>query len=766
MDKAAVQRSAQHRAVSKTLRYALFAAVASALLLLGVLATATSNTALFQAQYPVLLWVSGAVAVGLFGLVMVLVVQLVQRYRKGLFGTRLMVRMATMFVLMTVLPVALVFLVAVQFIGRSIESWFDIPVEQALESGLALGRATLDDQLSDLAGNARSMAVGLSEVLQAKTISLSRPLDMRSATPSDPQLQQAINRLREQVSAQDALLVTGTSRVLASSGGQLARLLPDPPSAAAIRQARITRLFSAVDSNERGLLLRVVVPVNLESSRAEEQLYLQLLQRVSPTLAANAEAVQQGYSGYKAISASRSDLKRLYRLTLSLIFLLTLFSAVAAAFLLAGWLTGPLSDLAAATRAIAEGDFRPVKDYAARGELGVLTRSFNAMTKQLQDARAQVERNQRELEQVNVRLESVLSNLNAAVLVLDADMRLTLANPGADKILGAKLAQYLGKKLEDLPTVGHLASLIRTAFNEEIGAGKTSWQRQFKLGDSGNQILLARGSVLAESRVGYVLVFDDITAVESAQRAVAWSEVAQRLAHEIKNPLTPIQLAAERLQVKLTNKLEPTESEFVARNSRTIINQVDALKLMVDEFRQYARLPSAKLESISLNELIEDVASLYGSTESQRLHVYLAPRLPAIEGDKAQLRQVIHNLLKNALEATENHPQSLVSISTERVVLPDGAQAAKLVIRDNGEGFGAKVMSRAFEPYITSKSKGTGLGLAIVKKILDEHHARIDLANVQDPTDAVLGAQVSVLFTKLGKSVDNAGLAVISAPKQ
>ncbi len=738
------------------------ASVAMAGLLLAVLATASSNTELFQSHYPVLLWASAAVAVALFILVVTLVVQLVQRYRRGLFGTRLMVRMASIFVLMTVIPVALVFVVAVQFIGRSIESWFDIPVEQALESGLALGRATLDTQLNDLTLSARAMAINLADITSASSSTFGGS-SLSTSSSSSQQLQQALNRLREQAGAQDALVVNSASRVLASSGGQLARLLPDPPPSTALRQARITRLFSAVDSSERGLLLRVVVPIGNESSRAEDQRYLQLLQQVPPSLAANAEAVQQGYEGYKAISASRNDLKRLYRLTLSLIFLLTLFSAVAAAFLLAGWLTGPLSDLASATRSVAEGDFRPLKDYAARGELGVLTRSFNAMTRQLQDARELVDRNQRELEQANARLESVLSNLNAGVLVLNSDMQLTLANPGADRILGARLNGMLGQALERLPGIGELAREIRTAFNEEIGAGQSSWQRQFKLQGDAEQTILARGSILPERRVGYVLVFDDITAVQSAQRAVAWSEVAQRLAHEIKNPLTPIQLAAERLQVKLHDKLAQADGEFLARNAKTIINQVDALKLMVDEFRHYARLPSATLESIELNDLVDEVMGLYGGVSSARLQVYLAPRLPAIEGDRAQLRQVVHNLIKNALEAIEGREGAQILVGTERVVLPDGAQAARLVIRDNGEGFGPKVMSRAFEPYITSKTKGTGLGLAIVKKILDEHHARIDLANVQNTENQILGAQVAVLFTKLAKSVDNRTLAPNSA---
>jgi nitrogen fixation/metabolism regulation signal transduction histidine kinase len=754
----------EKRAISRALRLSLIFSVALAAILLVILATATANTTLFQEHYPLLLWLTGIVAACLFVLVLELLRRLVNRYRRGLFGTRLMARMATVFVAMTVLPVALIFVVAVQFIGRSIESWFDVPVEQALESGLSLGRASLDSQMADLTQKARAMARELVDTPQA-------------AWP------QTLNRLRDQAGVQDSLIASGTGRIVTASGSQYLQLVPDLPPASALRQARITRLYANIDTGdaaatkdardgrakEHVLKLRVIVPIALEGQRTDDARFLQLVQPVPSALATHAEAVQQGYAGYKALSGIRGDLKKLYRITLSLIFLLTLFSAVAAAFVLAGWLIGPLSELAAATRSVAEGDFRPVKDYTTRGELGVLTRSFNVMTRQLQEARAQVDRNQRELEQANARLESVLSNLDAGVLVLDSDLKLTLANPGAERILAVDLSEHIDRPLAEIPRIGELAKDIRAAFNEQAAAGLASWQRQFSLhrdatrgerapDGSADQTILARGSLLPERRVGYVIVFDDISQVISGQRAVAWAEVARRLAHEIKNPLTPIQLAAERMERKLHDRLSGADAEFLHKNSQTIINQVSALSIMVDEFRDYARLPAANLAPVNLNALIDDVLHLYSGTgRGVSMRVELAGDLPEILGDRTQLRQVVHNLVKNALEATEGRERPMIEVLTERLVMSDGALAVRALVRDNGGGFSPAMLARAFEPYVTSKSKGTGLGLAIVKKILEEHGARIDVGNWTDPSDGATGAQISILFTKLPKSVENPG---------
>jgi len=746
----------EKRAITRALRVALIVAVALATILLVLLATASGNTRLFERHYPTLLWLT----IGLAGLILLLVLELLRRlvlrYRRGLFGTRLMARMAGAFVLMTVIPVALVFVVAVQFVGRSIESWFDVPLERALDSGLTLARTSLDAQLGDLRQKARVMA---SEIGDA----------------SPGMLPSMLSRLRDQARVPDALVVSGAGRIVTASSSRLSELVPELPPPEAMRQLRLARSYARVEAIEpgqgdRNLQMRVIVPINVQGQQFDDTTYLQLLQPVPSALSENAEAVQQGYRDFQELSLSREGLKRIFRITLTLTFLLTVFAAVAGAFMLAGWLTGPLSELAAATRAVAEGDFRQVKDYVGRDELGVLTRSFNAMTRQLQEARAQVERNQRELERANAQLESVLSNLDAGVMVLDSDLQLVLANPGADRIIGSALADYLGQPLSSLPRLGELAEGIRSAFNEQAAAGAASWQRQFALQRvvtdltsfvgavpaATEQTLLARGSILPERRVGYVIVFDDISEVVSAQRAVAWAEVARRLAHEITNPLTPIQLAAERLQMKLHDKLPTADAELLDKNTQTIINQVAALKLMVDEFRDYARLPAARLAPLNLNALIEEVLRLYALPESHGvIRVDLARTIPGVMGDATQLRQVIHNLFKNALEAAEKGARPEIGVTTEPLMLSDGAPAVRLQVRDNGTGFTPSMLARAFEPYVTSKTRGTGLGLAIVRKIVEEHNARIDIGNWADEEGRVAGAQVSILFTKLAKTDDN-----------
>ncbi|MFM7570536.1 MAG: ATP-binding protein [Betaproteobacteria bacterium] len=739
------------RAIGRLLRFALIASVSFAVVLLVLLAGASANTSLFERHYPALLITTAVVALALLLLVAELVRRLILRYRRGLFGTRLMARLALSFTLMTVIPVSLIYLVSVHFIGRSVESWFAVPVERALDSGMSLGRATLDAQLSDLVYKARAVSASLGDT-----------------PPSGWSAQ--LNRLREQLDLQDALVVSGGRNLIVTVGGRLSALVPDLPSHMVLRQARLTRIYSAFETREvsgqnfRGLLMRVIVPVNAEGLRFEEGAYLQLVQDVPALLAEHTDALEQGRRDFQQLALSRESLSRIFNVTLSLIFLLTVFSAVAAAFLLSGWLTGPLSMLAAGTRAVAEGDYRPVKAYSGRDELGVLTQSFNMMTRQLEDARTLVDRNRREIEQAHARLVSVLANLTAGVVVLDGQWRITLANPGAEQILGQPLDASLGMPVSAIAPLAQFSDEIRQAFLELQASGAASWQRQFALpsgevpapaesnsAPGAGKTLLVRGSMLPGE--GFVIVFDDLTEVISAQRTMAWAEVARRLAHEIKNPLTPIQLSAERLKLRLYDKLSGADAELLTRSAQTIVDQVAALKHLVNEFRDYARLPAAQLAPLDLNRLIDEIAPLFSA--GGRVHVRLAPDCPTVMGDAAQLRQVILNLIGNAIEATDRAESPRIDISTGVVRLADGAPAVRLLVRDNGPGFSASMLARAFEPYATSKPRGTGLGLAIVRKIVDEHGARVDLGNRLDESGTIRGAQIALLFTKIAKSGEN-----------
>jgi nitrogen fixation/metabolism regulation signal transduction histidine kinase len=424
-------------------------------------------------------------------------------------------------------------------------------------------------------------------------------------------------------------------------------------------------------------------------------------------------------------------------------------------------MTAPVLQLAEGTKAVAEGNYRPVREYPGSDELNLLTQSFNAMTRQLTEARDQVEAKQRELENAKTYLERVLANLSAGVVVLNKDRELVSANHGASRILGHTLLARTGQPFAEVDRP--LATAFDAAFADQALAAspKDSWQQQIEVKRAGAADgeplqLLARGSRLPlDDGLGYVVVFDDVTQVISAQRAVAWGEVARRLAHEIKNPLTPIQLAAERLQMKLVDKLPPPDSDVLKRGASTIVNQVAAMKRMVDDFRDYARVPPARLSPLDLNALVAEVGALYGAdTAASAVHLQLSADLPPIEGDATQLRQVIHNLVVNAQDALAGRGDGRVVIRTELVQTDEGgrpARAVRLAVEDNGPGFAVNILRRAFEPYVTTKPAGTGLGLAMVKKIVDEHGARIEAVNrtVGAGVGHAGGAVVTIVFRRL-----------------
>ena len=444
-------------------------------------------------------------------------------------------------------------------------------------------------------------------------------------------------------------------------------------------------------------------------------------------LALDAEIVQTGQRDYQELLLGRQGLTRLYGLTLTLTLLLALLTALSLAFVLSERLSAPLSFLAEGTRAVAQGDFSQRETVASHDELGVLTQSFNTMRQQLAEASAVVERNQTQLANAHAYLQSVLANLSAGVLAFDEMLRLRSFNHSAAAILDADIAQFSGLELalwhERNPALADVAAEIASAFRS---GGAAEWEKQLERASrNGRQMLLLRGTRLpAGSGTGFVVVFDDITHVLQAQRDAAWTEVARRLAHEIKNPLTPIQLSAERLQHKLAGKLAPPEAEMLMRSTQTIVNQVSALKNMVDAFRQYARMPETTRQEIDLNALLREVLTLYES-HAGWIRMELAADLPRLVGDPAQLRQVIHNLLQNAQDALADSANPSIVVRSEPV-----ADGVCVTFTDNGSGFPEELMQHAFEPYVTTKPKGTGLGLVIVKKIIEEHGGTVALDNI------------------------------------
>jgi nitrogen fixation/metabolism regulation signal transduction histidine kinase len=707
------------------MRYLLLICVGLGVAAVFLLASVSTNTALFSEYYPLLLGANLVIAVLLAAMVAYQLVSLRQKLKAGVFGAKLTLRLVTLFGLMAVLPGALIYGVSVQFVSQSIESWFEVRLDSALESGLNLGRGTLDGRLKELGAKAEAMALSLS----------SRPAAEHFT---------ALNELREQAAVEEATLFTARGKVLAFSGNELSGIAPEPPGAAALRQIRMQRSYSAIESvPDRGLFLRVLAPIGVVSL-TEDARVLQLLQAVPAQLAHDAEVVQSGYREYQELQLSRRGLKRLYAITLTLTLLLALLSSLGLAFVLSNRLSAPLSALVEGTRAVAQGDFSRRAAVASRDELGQLTQSFNSMTLQLAEAQSRVERNQAQLAHAKTYLESVMANLSAGVLTFDSVQRLRSANPSAAHILGTDSAALIGIGVQEWPARdASYASLAQALADAFTGSDGTQWHRQVEreLKD-GTQVLLLRATRFGEAEnAGLIVVFDDVTHLLQAQRDAAWAEVARRLAHEIKNPLTPIQLSAERLQQKLEPKLTAMDAEILARSTQTIVSQVAALKRMVDAFSQYARKPEPAMRLVDLNGLIRDVLALYESLGSS-MHLSLAPNLPAIQGDSTQLRQVIHNLLQNAQDALGETDAPRIEIAT---AMRDGC--AEFSVTDNGSGFPENLMKRAFEPYVTTKPRGTGLGLSIVRKIVEEHRGEVTITNV-----APHGARIAIVLPAANSS--------------
>ncbi|MDR5853297.1 PAS domain-containing sensor histidine kinase [Caballeronia sp. LZ062] len=772
----------------------------TAVLLLVMLALASANTEFFDRYYGWLYAANVAVAVIFMLIVISLTLIIVSRVRQGRFGTRLLAKLALIFALVGVLPGAIIYVVSYQFVSRSIESWFDVNVETALTSGLTLGRGMLETSLADFKNRGRQMSDQLASADPSSlTLSLLRLRDQFGVQDAVVFERPRDQYNREDLNAGGALQRVAGLRTIAQASGNYYSLLPtNEPTSAMLKEAQ-DHPFGAIEGEIDGdpksngpkgaLRLRVITKIPDPTTTTEFQhvdRFLQIEQPVSQELARNADAVQRAYREYQEKRLGRTGLRKMYIGTLTLALFLATFIAMMLALALGNQLARPLFLLAQGTKEVAEGDYTPKREINSRDELGFLTQSFNAMTRQLSEARAAVENNRIALEHSKAYLESILANLTAGVFVFDRQFRLTTANRGAERIFRQPFRALLGQPLDHIDVLAEFGAMVKKAFAERdaaaIGSGHPTgdrghWQQQVAVtvpGENDPLTLLVRGTQLLSATesdtddaetTGYVVVFDDISDVISAQRSVAWGEVARRLAHEIKNPLTPIQLSAERLQMKLADKLAPQDAEVLKRASTTIVNQVQAMKHMVDDFREYARTPPAVLGNLQLNDLVGEVLALYGIEEGKSpIKVDLA-KLPVIRGDATQIRQVIHNLLQNAQDAVADVPEPSVLLETRTVEYgePDASGHARVAVRlsvsDNGAGFPTRILSRAFEPYVTTKAKGTGLGLATVKKIVDEHGARIDIRNRSKTGDVVQGAQISILFLQLADDTAADGAA-------
>ena len=855
----------------KTMRWTLgvgvFVLLGLGMVLLFLLTQATQRWDLYEQNYTTLFVLNAVVAFFLLGVIVWIIVRLTLRWRAGKFGSRLLAKLAVIFVVVGFVPGLLIYLVSYQFVSRSIEAWFDVKVEGALDAGLNLGRATLDALANDLGNKTKTAAMHLSETsmsstsssVGAKTLALkgssaSRPLSAYS--PSELQKPSyeleakggaiglegmrgedrkalkterltadqeslsskkftnskvfsgsALERLREQLGAEELIIWSADMSPLATAGGERYQISPDRPSAAQWRQLKSQSVLTVIEGLEdaqpgpevkpqiKALALISPSNLNLGLSSVMDPQVLQVTQRLPPALVANALALQAANLEYHERALAREGLARMYIGTLTLSLFLSVFGAVLLAVLLGNQLARPLLWLVRGVRDVAAGDLSPRPVLTGADELDGLTRSFSQMTTQLLDARQTVEQS---LEQVNLarsNLQTILDHLTAGVMVLDHQGVIVSTNPGATRILKIPMAAFVGQALHQIAGLEVFASQVLAqfqGFENELGqGGQDYWQQSFEIqsGDAqglnaslgvsvsaqspsdanafedfkkkGLTNIIARGASLPNS--AWLLVFDDISEIVSAERAQAWGEVARRLAHEIKNPLTPIQLSAERLQMKLTGKLQAPDEVILNKSVKMIVDQVDAMKRLVNEFRDYARLPQAQLVSLDLNALVGEVVQLYGTSldvqeslerdlgglqfksmdaSGLTIEASLDASCPEIKADPLQLRQVVHNLIQNAQDASEGKPTRHVRLSTQ---FNAASARVRLRVEDSGGGFPDFILKRAFEPYVTTKSKGTGLGLAVVKKIADDHGARITLKNLE-AEGVVLGAQVSLSF--------------------
>ncbi|RFC34695.1 MAG: PAS domain S-box-containing protein [Candidatus Nitrotoga sp. LAW] len=703
------------------MKYLIFISALLGSFLLYLLSSASANTELFSRNYYVLLALAGVLASYLTVLVGYQLWQLRGKLKAQVFGAKLTLRLTLFFILIAILPGLLVYAVSVQFLDKSIESWFDLRVEKALEGGLNLGRNALETGLNELSKKGQSTALLL-------------------AKQSPGQYTKTLAQLISKGTAQDVALFNKSGKLLAFASSSR-KPPPDAPDAGMLREAGQQGLHSIIDTlPDNSLILRALVLVKPQRSLAGARI-LQLIQPVPKQLAADAEMVRAVYRDYQELSLSRLGLKRLYGITLTLSLLIVLLSAVSAAFFISDRLSAPLAALAEGTRAVAQGDFSRQHPIKSSDELGALTGLFNQMTLQLADAKTTSEQQQRQAEDAKAYLESMLAHLSSGVLVVDEQFRLRSVNSSAAQILGASLLDMQDVPLAEIavrhPLLRSFSDAVMQAFNEVVSG---EWQRQIeRLSKNGDQILLMRGTRLSTATDNsYVVVFDDITHLLQAERQAAWGEVARRLAHEIKNPLTPIQLSAERLQHKLSAKLDGSDAQLLQRATQTIVSQVAAMKNMVTEFADYARAPAPKLVVLDMHQLLREVLGLYEASGSPII-LRLNAAQAWVKGDATRLRQVIHNLLQNSYDALQNVAQREIIVSTA-----EEGGALKLCVQDNGCGFPEHLLARAFEPYRTTKPKGTGLGLAIVKKIVEEHGGSIVIENV-----AAGGTRVSVTLPLL-----------------
>ncbi len=688
--------------------------VGLALVALFLLGQTAENSVEFDRVHIVILLINVAGVVVLFALLVGNLSRLVRDYRNHVPGSKLKARIVAMFVGLAVLPLLVVFYFSMQFINRGIDTWFNVEVEAGLDDALELSRAALEMQKRERLETTIRIANHLQNI-------------------SSRQLIFELSLMRREAGAGEISLYGRNNRIIATSSEQSIGSLPRPLSDEVLLQIRQNRPYVSLDPTLRGgYEIRTAVPFG-NVSRPDLLGVIQAHYPVPERLASMANNVDSSYSDYKRMVYLREPLKRAFSLTLTVVLMLSLLASIYGTFVLSRRLVAPIQDLVAGTRAVAKGDFDTRLPAPSRDEIGFLISSFNDMTQRLSAARREASLSQALVEAERANLEVILARLSTGVVALESDLRIRTANQASGAILNVDLENRVGEYLPDVAKGQPLLEQFVDIARVHLDANETEWREQIVLrGEVGRRVLTCACTALPgdeDHAAGFVVVFDDITALLQAQRDAAWGEVARRLAHEIKNPLTPIQLSAERMRRKYLKTLSDEDAQVLDRATHTIVQQVEAMKEMVNAFSDYARAPDIDINLFSIDSLVHEIVDLYRAQESGiDIMLQTDPDLPDVEADIGRIRQILHNLIRNSIEALENTPGGRIEVSV-RAGEVRGVDIVEIVVADNGPGFHAGPVSQVFDPYVTTKPKGTGLGLAIVKKLVEEHAGTICAEN-------------------------------------